>query len=110
MQIPARFRESRRYSIEADISLTTSNDTYIHSTVTDISRHGLAIDGLVQVPTGTELHMQFPNGRSLAGHVVWYEGFWMGVRMKTPLKKAELRELMAELSVQPRFGSIPVAA
>ena len=110
MPIPARFRESPRYSIEADVSLTTSNNTYIHSTVTDISRHGLAIDGLVQVPTGTELHMQFPNGRSLTGHVVWYEGFWMGVRMHTPLKKAELQELIAELSVQPRFDSTPVAA
>jgi len=110
MHIPARFRESRRYPIAADVSLTTSDGTYIESTVTDISRHGLAIDGLIQVPSGTEVDIRFPNGKNFAGRVVWYEGFWMGLTLKTPLKKAELQELMAELAVQPHFGNTAVAA
>lgn len=61
----------------------------LRATLNDMSTAGLGLGPCPSFPVGTELSVELPNGRSLAGIVAWTHGGHIGLRLEKPLAESD---------------------
>lgn len=91
------FRRDGRTAVTADIQLRATPDHFVDAVLVDISRYGLATDGLQHFGPDLLLDVVFPDGSTRKAWAVWNDDFQDGFAFDLPMEDQEFALLVSSL-------------